>query len=64
MMLLVGFAGLCLLILAAVLDIRSRPEPKPIDPRCNSGARYEAMREAYEERLPDPCNPAAKEWVR
>lgn len=33
------------------------------DPRCNTAARYEAMREAYDLRLPDPCS-GAKTWVR
>ena len=30
---------------------------------CKGPARYEAMREAYELRKPDPCN-GAKQWVR
>lgn len=30
---------------------------------CKGAARYEAMREAYELRKPDPCN-GAKTWVR
>jgi hypothetical protein len=33
------------------------------DPRCYTAARYEAMREAYEMRLPDPCS-GARVWVR
>lgn len=30
---------------------------------CKGAARYEAMREAYELRKPDPCN-GGKVWVR
>ena len=30
---------------------------------CKGAARYDAMREAYELRMPDPCN-GAKKWVR
>ena len=30
---------------------------------CKGPARYDAMREAYELRMPDPCN-GAKKWVR
>jgi hypothetical protein len=33
------------------------------DSRCYTAARYEAMREAYERRLPDPCS-GARTWVR
>lgn len=31
---------------------------------CKGGGRYQAMAEAYNAGKPDPCNPAAKEWVR
>lgn len=30
---------------------------------CKGPGRYDAMREAYERQLPDPCN-GAKVWVR
>lgn len=33
------------------------------DPRCYTAARYQAMREAYDLRLPDPCS-GARVWVR
>lgn len=37
------------------------PKKKPIqshyDKRCDTAARYEAMREAYEAGQPDPCQP-------
>ena len=33
------------------------------DPRCETAARYDAMRDAYAAGRPDPCN-GAKEWVR
>jgi hypothetical protein len=32
-------------------------------PGCNTAARYDVMREAYERRLPNPCN-GAKVWVQ
>lgn len=31
---------------------------------CKTGARYQAMSEAYAAGKPDPCNSNAKEWVR
>lgn len=31
---------------------------------CKGAGRYAAMREAYEQRKPDPCNPKATRWVR
>ncbi|MGY4300440.1 uncharacterized membrane protein (DUF106 family) [Bradyrhizobium sp. i1.4.4] len=33
------------------------------DTRCSTSARYEAMREAYERRRPNPCG-SAENWVR
>lgn len=50
---------------AADLPLPSRDShrTRPVDPRCNTAARYDAMREAYELRLPDPCNGATR-WRR
>lgn len=45
------------------LPSRVDPRTRPTDARCNTAARYDAMREAYEKRLPDPCS-GARTWVR
>jgi hypothetical protein len=48
----------------AELPLPSRTESRrPTDPRCNTAARYDAMREAYQLRLPDPCS-GARTWTR
>jgi len=51
----------CVVVTAFAADLPVRRRVP--DPRCNTGARYEAMREAYERRLPDPCN-GATIWRR
>lgn len=62
---LVILIGLTVTVLAADKPLPSgvTHRTRPIDPRCNTAARYDAMREAYERRLPDPCNSRARVWV-
>lgn len=59
--------AICLAVTAFAADLplpsRDSHRTRPVDPRCNTAARYDAMREAYELRLPDPCNGATR-WRR
>lgn len=50
-------------VLGSVLLSNAHRNVAAHDPRCNTAARYDAMRDAYAKGKPDPCN-GAKEWVR